>query len=534
MYDDNRKMVDLIIDKSGSMGRKVKRSSKGGSALSKLDIVKEIFLDELEKRLDPKDQVGIVAFENSVNEVYSLNKFTEKNRRSMRKNVRCLPAGGGTALYDALGKSVDRLVNNANGSSGKDPKLTVLCMTDGKENSSKRFTTEDEVVDYANSKNVDLEVIIIGIGDHVDARALGKIANGTGGEYIPASSTQQGLGEAAQKAGGIVGGGVESEGYSKPSKRSPESRGKRRRKSWPADRSKSGKKNSPSQKSAGNIRMRFNGNLSRRKMDYMENVVKRAVELISEDWDIGTGSVTVPVYLLEEDIFKTIFGEKTALSRYCQRLYSHLRLEYPAVSDLKGERAGENDLASGRTVGAGTGRNGSANKCTGRLVGIFVNDLVFHRFKSGLKHKGLKEVSPGIYLRDIMNEGRKGAVNLRGTLSYFAVSSMIYYNTSRRSAVKRNKLSAQHPLICGTVSLLSNGEKELDELVDHSTLVGTSSLPLHLIRDVKKSERRSVLRDLYEGLPVRGLLEGEITEENEERYVEEVEDLLEELVNRYM
>lgn len=507
---NDRKMVDIVIDKSGSMsGWKIKETKKKS-------------LDELKKQLTENDRAGVIAFDTDVRELNGVGRFTPRKQRHMREEIKKISAGGNTALYDALGKSVDRLVGNVNGG---DSRLKVLCLTDGRELSSKRFSNEDDVVNYANSQEIDLEMLIIGIGDDVDRKALKKIAEGTGGEYIHAPSSPEGLGNAVDRAGGMIG----KKGKSKTSGENSDPKVHWERKSWPASRSEKEddtKDDEPKPERGG---IRFEGNISRDEMEYMEKVADNTVELLNRRDQMKGGTVTVPVYILKEDKFEAIFGKRTKPSRYCGRLYRHLPIEGGYRRNHHEMPAGEKGLPPDTVVGSNEG-----NYCEGEIIATFVNDMTFPEFEEKLRNNDAPEVTPGIYIKDMRHIGRNGTANVKCVMSYLAVSSAVYYSTSRISVVKRRKVSAMHPLMCGTVGLLSCDEETLEEIVDYSDLIGTKSLPLHLIKHAGQADARQVLSKLNDELPISDILNGRITERNEKDYVHGVEDLLDQIVNKYL
>ena len=88
--------------------------------------------------------------------------------------------GQATALFDSIGSAVtvlDRAVN---------PIRAVICMTDGGENSSSYFRTEESVISHANAKRI--PVHCIGIGG-ANERVLRSITGQTNGLYSSSSST---------------------------------------------------------------------------------------------------------------------------------------------------------------------------------------------------------------------------------------------------------------------------------------------------------------------------------------------------------
>jgi VWFA-related protein len=96
-------------------------------------------------------------------------------------------ANGGTALYDALGDSLDRLKK-------VDGRRVIVVVTDGRDEDnpgtgpgSRR--TFEQVLQAARA--VDAVIFAIGVGQKVDRRVLEKLAATSGGEaYFPEDATQ--------------------------------------------------------------------------------------------------------------------------------------------------------------------------------------------------------------------------------------------------------------------------------------------------------------------------------------------------------
>jgi VWFA-related protein len=105
--------IALVIDNSGSMYKK--RPSVNKSAL------------DLIQASNPKDEAFVVNFSD---EAFIDQEFTSDVNR-LRDGLSHIDSRGGTALYDAVVASADKLVADA-----KRPKQVIVLITDGEDNAS--------------------------------------------------------------------------------------------------------------------------------------------------------------------------------------------------------------------------------------------------------------------------------------------------------------------------------------------------------------------------------------------------------------
>jgi len=93
----------------------------------------------------------------------------------------------GTYLYDAIGNSIGSLTAFRNSTQDVIPKRSILIViTDGLDTASKVYDIP-KIITEANAGEV--EIITVGIGSDIDAQGLYDIANGTGGLYFFAPTT---------------------------------------------------------------------------------------------------------------------------------------------------------------------------------------------------------------------------------------------------------------------------------------------------------------------------------------------------------
>ena len=105
--------IALVVDNSGSMGRK--RPSVNKSAL------------DLIAASNPQDETFVVNFSD---EAIIDQDFTS-NVNKLREGLSHIEAKGGTALYNAVVASADKLATDA-----KRPKQVIILITDGEDNAS--------------------------------------------------------------------------------------------------------------------------------------------------------------------------------------------------------------------------------------------------------------------------------------------------------------------------------------------------------------------------------------------------------------
>ncbi len=142
-----KKDVIFVIDQSGSMQEQNKiRSAKRGA------------LEVFNMTINPGDRVAIIGFHSIVNEILppTTKGGNVENIQKTFLNVDYTPYQ--TAFYDALGKAIDAL---------KDAPLGfqhwVVALTDGQDNSSKRFNPKT-LAKYIQELKFPLNLVLIGVG----------------------------------------------------------------------------------------------------------------------------------------------------------------------------------------------------------------------------------------------------------------------------------------------------------------------------------------------------------------------------------
>lgn len=159
----------LALDASGSM-RKAAQAAKEAALR---------FIDALR----PEDKLGLVLFADTAEIVEDLGA----SRNQVREGVEKYNSNGGTALYDALAESLERL-NRTEG------RRVVVVVSDGRDENNpgtgpgSRWTFEQVL---KSAREVDAAIFSIGMGPNVDRKVLEMLAAASGGEaYFPQDVTQ--------------------------------------------------------------------------------------------------------------------------------------------------------------------------------------------------------------------------------------------------------------------------------------------------------------------------------------------------------
>ena len=156
--------VIMALDNSGSM----KKSAEGVKSAAKSFVT----------ALPDKDSLGVVHFADTATLVQDLSK----NRKNALEAVNDYNADGGTALYDALMVSLERLKHT-------EGRRVVVVLTDGVDENNPGTApgsvhTLDDV--RAALKDTGATVFTIGLGSKVDHHVLDELAAISGGEsYYP-------------------------------------------------------------------------------------------------------------------------------------------------------------------------------------------------------------------------------------------------------------------------------------------------------------------------------------------------------------
>jgi Ca-activated chloride channel family protein len=166
--------IALVVDNSGSMSKKRPAVNK-----SALDLV---------QASNPEDEAFVVNFSD---EAYIDQEFTSDVNK-LRDGLSHIESRGGTALYDAVVASADKLVSDA-----KRPKQVLVIITDGEDNAS-TLTLEQTIRRVQQLSGPVIYSIGLLFGDEMSRaevrharRALEMLSGETGGiAFFPRSIDQ--------------------------------------------------------------------------------------------------------------------------------------------------------------------------------------------------------------------------------------------------------------------------------------------------------------------------------------------------------
>lgn len=152
--------VVFVLDTSGSMG---------GRPLAQ--VIRSV--ERMADLLSANDKVGVVAFADDAAEVCPLRTLTDEARRSLKRRVARLTAGGGTALEAGL-----RRAQAMCGVRSAHERQVVLLLTDGCDGGDRA-----DLIARAAQMRTDISISTLGYGDGHDVDLLNDVAQGGGGQY---------------------------------------------------------------------------------------------------------------------------------------------------------------------------------------------------------------------------------------------------------------------------------------------------------------------------------------------------------------
>ncbi|HUX46219.1 MAG TPA: VWA domain-containing protein [Terracidiphilus sp.] len=166
--------IGLVVDNSGSMAKKRPAVNK-----SALDLI---------EASNPDDEAFVVNFSD---EAYIDQDFTSDIGK-LRQGLSHIESRGGTALYDAIVASADKLVAD-----GKRPKQVLIIITDGEDNAS-TLTLEQTIRRVQQLSGPEIYSIGLLFGDEMShsemrhaRRAMEMLSTETGGmAFFPKSLEQ--------------------------------------------------------------------------------------------------------------------------------------------------------------------------------------------------------------------------------------------------------------------------------------------------------------------------------------------------------
>jgi Ca-activated chloride channel family protein len=163
--------IAVVIDTSESM--KAIGFSNANRRINRFDVVKEVVSDFIQKR--EKDNLGLVVF-GEYAFVSAPLTYDKKILDTMLGNLQIGMAGKMTALYDAIGQSVNLLKSEENSSN------IAIIVTDGMNTAG--ILPRDKAIELAKNRNIKIYTIGIGRQGEINPLDLNDIALQTGGKFF--------------------------------------------------------------------------------------------------------------------------------------------------------------------------------------------------------------------------------------------------------------------------------------------------------------------------------------------------------------
>jgi VWFA-related protein len=160
----------LVVDRSGSMG-----------AEGRLEGAKEAAGTFLGLARDRVDWLGLYAFSDEVEELLPIGPLDPESRARARAAITALRPGGGTELYKAILRALDRM-RTVSG------RRIILAMTDGRSDGTELIP---QVIELSQELNIPLYTIGLGSEPGIDSAALRRLADATQGRYFHAPRAEE-------------------------------------------------------------------------------------------------------------------------------------------------------------------------------------------------------------------------------------------------------------------------------------------------------------------------------------------------------
>lgn len=150
----------LVIDKSGSM-------MDGSAGLSKIDIAKEAAARVLDSLRPSRDEIGVIAFDDTVYNIVSRRKIDDTGK--IREEIGTIRAGGGTSILPALEEGYNELKKS-------NAKIKhIILLTDGQA----ERTGYEELIKKLKEEYITVSTVAVGQGSDKELlESIAKQANG--------------------------------------------------------------------------------------------------------------------------------------------------------------------------------------------------------------------------------------------------------------------------------------------------------------------------------------------------------------------
>jgi len=161
--------LTLVVDCSGSMA--------GSRINAAIEAIENIY-----QQLLKNDKIAVIVFNDTFQNLLYLREKSAVNFNQLKADIR-KSVGGGTALYDAIFESIDKISYSPDESKNQ---REIIILTDGEDNKSKKTFEEIKKV-LRNPKRKNLHITLIGCG--IENSYEDKLINLTDSEYAQYLST---------------------------------------------------------------------------------------------------------------------------------------------------------------------------------------------------------------------------------------------------------------------------------------------------------------------------------------------------------
>ncbi len=170
--------VIMTLDISGSMSGEAIRSATQSTA-------------EFLGRLHPKDRVGLIAFNETVQELTPISPVSDVVE-GLKAQVLGLPADGGTNLHGAVCRAAEllRAAEASDRAAGENRLYGIVVLSDGRDTAGQVSANEMMATCLqASSEDSDgLRVFVLAFGSDVDGPLMDRLARETGGMRFDAAA----------------------------------------------------------------------------------------------------------------------------------------------------------------------------------------------------------------------------------------------------------------------------------------------------------------------------------------------------------
>jgi Ca-activated chloride channel family protein len=206
LWQQQKRQVNLlmVMDVSGSMGDPSGVPGDTQSKIAGAIIGAQAFVAQL----DDSATLSLIVFDDHIRTIFDTMPVGP-NRDKINTQISTLTPGGATSLYDATAFAAFCLAGDPRVKQFPDvttsPKCAapsaeqakrinaVVLMTDGNDTASQKYKSVTALmkdIGRSSESTGDVSIFTIGYGSDADGNVLGTVANGAGGEYQKAVSSQ--------------------------------------------------------------------------------------------------------------------------------------------------------------------------------------------------------------------------------------------------------------------------------------------------------------------------------------------------------